>query len=71
VSKTKKLLASVLLVGVTASLAAFGVFSAFSSQTSNPGPLATERFVLCLSVTPHTASTDSPESAKGTWLARP
>jgi hypothetical protein len=37
VSKTKKLLASVLLVGVTASLAAFGVFSAFSSQTSNPG----------------------------------
>jgi hypothetical protein len=41
------------------------------SQTSNPGPLATERFVLCLSVTPHTASTDSPESAKGTWLARP
>jgi hypothetical protein len=37
VSKTKKLLASLLLVGVTASLAAFGVFSAFSSQTSNPG----------------------------------
>ena len=36
-SKTKKLLASLLLVGVTASLAAFGVFSAFSSQTSNPG----------------------------------
>jgi hypothetical protein len=33
----KKILLSVLLVGVTASLAAFGVFSAFSSQTSNPG----------------------------------
>src|SRR3954462_8307968 len=36
-SKTKKLLASLLVVGITASLAAFGVFSAFSSQTSNPG----------------------------------
>jgi hypothetical protein len=34
---SKKILLSVLLVGVTASLAAFGVFSAFSSQTSNPG----------------------------------
>jgi hypothetical protein len=37
VSKKEKLLLSVLVVGVTASLAAFGVFSAFSSQTSNPG----------------------------------
>ena len=36
-SKTRKLLASLVLVGVTASLAAFGVFSAFSTQTSNPG----------------------------------
>jgi hypothetical protein len=33
----QKILLSLLLVGVTASVAAFGVFSAFSSQTSNPG----------------------------------
>ncbi|HEY2603168.1 MAG TPA: hypothetical protein VGI67_16545 [Thermoleophilaceae bacterium] len=33
----QKILLSLLLVGVTASIAAFGVFSAFSSQTSNPG----------------------------------
>jgi hypothetical protein len=37
VSKKEKLLLSLLVVGVTAGLAAFGVFSAFSSQTSNPG----------------------------------
>jgi hypothetical protein len=37
VSKKEKLLLSMLVIGVTAGLAAFGVFSAFSSQTSNPG----------------------------------
>ena len=36
-SKKEKLLLSMLVVGITAGLAAFGVFSAFSSQTSNPG----------------------------------
>ena len=36
-SKKHKLLMSMLVVGITGSLAAFGVFSAFSSQTSNPG----------------------------------
>ncbi|HEX6459366.1 MAG TPA: hypothetical protein VF032_10665 [Thermoleophilaceae bacterium] len=36
-SKKEKLLLSMLVIGVTAGLAAFGVFSAFSSQTSNPG----------------------------------
>ena len=36
-SKKQKLLLSLLVVGITGSLAAFGVFSAFSSQTSNPG----------------------------------
>ena len=35
--RKQKLLLSLLVVGITASLAAFGVFSAFSSQTSNPG----------------------------------
>lgn len=35
--KKEKLLLSMLVVGITAGLAAFGVFSAFSSQTSNPG----------------------------------
>ncbi|HEY2604325.1 MAG TPA: hypothetical protein VGI67_22390 [Thermoleophilaceae bacterium] len=35
--RKQKLLLSLLVVGVTASIAAFGVFSAFSSQTSNPG----------------------------------
>ena len=33
----QKVLLSLLVVGITASLAAFGVFSAFSSSTSNPG----------------------------------
>lgn len=33
----QKILLSVLAVGVAGSLAGFGVFSAFSSQTSNPG----------------------------------
>jgi hypothetical protein len=37
VPRKQKLLLSLLVVGVTASIAAFGVFSAFSSQTSNPG----------------------------------
>jgi hypothetical protein len=37
VPRKQKLLLSLLVVGITASLAAFGVFSAFSSQTSNPG----------------------------------
>jgi Camelysin metallo-endopeptidase len=36
-TKTKKLLFSLLIVGVAGSVAAFGVFSAFSSTTSNPG----------------------------------
>ena len=36
-SKKEKLLLSILVVGIAGSLAAFGVFSAFSSQTSNPG----------------------------------
>lgn len=36
-SKKEKLLLSVLVVGIAGSVAAFGVFSAFSSQTSNPG----------------------------------
>lgn len=34
---SRKILLSILVVGVTAGLAAFGAFSAFSSQTSNPG----------------------------------
>jgi hypothetical protein len=33
----RKVLTSLLVVGITASVAAFGVFSAFSSTTSNPG----------------------------------
>jgi hypothetical protein len=37
VPRKQKLLLSLLVVGITASIAAFGVFSAFSSQTSNPG----------------------------------
>jgi hypothetical protein len=37
VSKKEKLLLSILVVGIAGSVAAFGVFSAFSSQTSNPG----------------------------------
>jgi hypothetical protein len=37
VPKKQKILLSLLVVGITASVAAFGVFSAFSSQTSNPG----------------------------------
>jgi hypothetical protein len=37
VSRKEKILLSILVVGVTAGLAAFGAFSAFSSQTSNPG----------------------------------
>jgi hypothetical protein len=36
-TKTRKLLLSLLIVGVAGSIAAFGVFSAFSSTTSNPG----------------------------------
>jgi hypothetical protein len=36
-TKARKLLISALILGATASLAAFGVFSAFSSTTSNPG----------------------------------
>jgi hypothetical protein len=35
--RKRKLLLSLLVVGITGSVAAFGVFSAFSSQTSNPG----------------------------------
>jgi Camelysin metallo-endopeptidase len=34
---TRKILASLVVVGIAASVAAFGVFSAFSSSTSNPG----------------------------------
>jgi hypothetical protein len=37
VSKKEKLLLSLLVIGITGGLAAFGVFAAFSSQTSNPG----------------------------------
>lgn len=36
-TKTRKLLLSALTVSVVASIAAFGTFSAFSSQTENPG----------------------------------
>jgi camelysin-like metallo-endopeptidase len=36
-TKTRKLLFTLLIVGVTGSLIAFGVFSAFSATTSNPG----------------------------------
>lgn len=36
-TKTKKLLLSLLVVGIAGSIAAFGVFSAFSSTTTNSG----------------------------------
>jgi hypothetical protein len=36
-SMTRKALASLLVVGVTGSMAAFGVFSAFSDTTNNAG----------------------------------
>jgi camelysin-like metallo-endopeptidase len=36
-TKTRKLLASLLVVGAVGAIAAFGVFSAFTSTTQNPG----------------------------------
>ncbi len=40
-NKTTKILRTLVVVGVVGGLAALGVFSAFSSQTDNPGNVVT------------------------------